>query len=185
MLTTRIHICSFHYLMIIKRKVKILKLEDKIKNACIFSFTLLQNSTNIVQFETYLIHIYNMFMSPRLNPSCYVSINLIRKELKLRSFHNEIDLTVQDVSASDMLKYVMLSPNLIDSIKQNSPFTGYFSNLISRFSEILLNNNYNCTNHPINTFYCPAFTQIIISRLYNVSMWSGFLIHPILVKYNI
>jgi hypothetical protein len=58
-LKTVIYLCAAHFIKLVIKKVKkaLPQLDDKIKREFIFFFSLLQNSTNLAEFENYFIHI--------------------------------------------------------------------------------------------------------------------------------
>lgn len=186
-LTTKHIICATHFLKIIIRAAKALNVSSTVRNAFVFAFTLLQNSTSIRQFHTYLIHIYNLFMSPKMNTSFLVSFNFVRNELRNRNLYNEIDLIVTSNTDEDLLreddlidktlKYVSVDLNELNSIQRNSPFTTYFRKELNRYKIALQNNpTYNDVNDPVNDLYDPRLFNIIVVRLYHIPMWTGILI---------
>jgi hypothetical protein len=70
MMTTRLHLCATHFLKIIVKKAKKLKSakeDQKVVKTFVFAFTLLQNSTTMREFDTYLIHIFHLFNERQMN----------------------------------------------------------------------------------------------------------------------
>lgn len=60
-LKTTIYLCSTHFLKMIISKVRKFNLCQNVIKCFIFSFTLLQNSKTIDEFESYLVDIFNLF----------------------------------------------------------------------------------------------------------------------------
>ena len=180
-LVTKLHICATHVLNIIIRSAKLVTKSDKIRHAFVLSFTLLQNATSTDEFERYLVHIYNLYMQPKFNSSCAVSLFILGNELRIRKLYNDIDLynsqETNNDSDQNIFKYVTLSENEVSNIKLNSPFTIYFDKRIKKISIAVKKSHiYNLIIDPVNEFFNPQLFKLISDRLYNVPMWSGLLI---------
>ena len=75
---TRLYLCSFHILKSLIAKAKrISKEKEKRGNIFVFSFTLLQNSNTISDFEEILWHVYNLFNNPVYSNSVHESLKVI------------------------------------------------------------------------------------------------------------
>ncbi len=178
----KMHICSVHFLKIIISKVNEEKVSRDTRNFFIFCFTILQNATRIEVFERNLLHIYNVFMQPKLTQSCLVSINIIKSELKNRDMFTKIDLnpnqTTEDSQAFRKFKYVDFTKNSVQTIKKQSPFTLYFNRLLISYSKIVASYIDGCGTCEIaNPLFQPRLMNIITSRLWHISMWTGILVH--------
>jgi hypothetical protein len=74
----KLQICSAHFLKIITRKARTLKVEKKVFYFFVFAFTILQNASSMIDFNRYLLHIYNVLMNPRINSSLCTSYNILK-----------------------------------------------------------------------------------------------------------
>ena len=181
-LPTRLQICAVHFLKIIIKKAKLITKLEKLRHAFVFSFTLLQNATSIQEFKRYLIHIHNLFMQPKFNGACAVSLSIIGNELRNRQLYNNVNLHKESSSDDNSknnktVKFVALVENELTNIELNSPFKAYFNKILRMSkSKIVTNKTYNVLGDAINEFYSPELFQVISDRLYHVSMWSGLLI---------
>jgi hypothetical protein len=179
---TKLHICAVHFLKIIISKAKKENLSKETRNFFVFCFSILQNAVSIETFERFLLHIYNVFMQPKLSKSCMVSINMIKSELKNRNLYQTVDLSSNqkedETSNYEEFKYVDLSKNNVKTIKERSPFKIHFDKVISRYNAIVTGiiESYDSRIQP-NPFFQPILVNIIIGRLWHVSMWSGILVN--------
>jgi hypothetical protein len=80
-LPCKLQICSTHFLKIIIKNVKEAKVQKTIQNLFIFVFSFLQNSTCIKDFDRNLLHIYNIFMQPRINEDFSNSYNFLKVKI--------------------------------------------------------------------------------------------------------
>jgi hypothetical protein len=173
----KLQICAAHFLKIIIRKIGFC--EDKtVRNTFIFSFTLLQNSSTIEEFDRYLLHIYNVFMQPKLNNTCRISLDVLKKEIRGRNLYRNVDLDFEyhndNAAIQDQEEWLQNSKQVI---QRNSPFTAYYENLLGIYNKTVKNSiNYNIDNDRPNPFYNPQLLSVITKRLYHVPMWTGFLL---------
>ncbi len=174
-----VQICAVHYLKIIIGKVNKEKTTLEMKHFFIFCFTLLQNATSIEMFERHLMHIYNIFMQPKLTLSCIVSINMIKSELKYRDLYKKPDLAAKtfDKDMFKDFKYVDITKNTVKSIKSQSPFNNHFKKLLISYRKIVsfyIESNKNVKES--NPFFEPRLMSILSGRLWSVPLWTGILL---------
>ena len=183
-------LCSVHFLKLIITKVR--KIEpinskennQKIQNEFIFAFTLLQNSTNIEEFNDNLKHVFNIFNLKYNSTECNESKNIVKRQLHIRN------LTV--ISLNEKQENQEKNPNCINKIQKNhqimiidndfqknalkidSPFKEYFDKLIRLHNQEV---QAQVTNKDeINFDYCPELFDILREYLYIVPFWTGMML---------
>jgi len=108
---SRIYICSIHMLkIIIKKTKKVANATKKARNALIFSFTLLQNSIKLREFNDYLEKIYILFNSKYETISMMSSLQYLKDALTLRETNLSFDYDEQQQREID------LSGNIRDKV---------------------------------------------------------------------
>jgi hypothetical protein len=83
---TVIYLCAAHFIKLIIKKVKVAEpqLDDKVKREFVFAFSLLQNSTNLIEFENYFTHIIRVFNTQKFNELTKASLSFLRLSVKNR-----------------------------------------------------------------------------------------------------
>ena len=173
MVLTKIYICSTHMLKIIITKTKNVSGSKKAKNALIFSFTLLQNSTTLESFDLILENIYNIFNRKFISSITIESIKFIKNEMSQRELKHYYDFYEnENLYENNFEKYqkIVHQENINPSVKKASPFSMYYNDLITKFSK--KDNN---STKDLNDFYNPELFKIIQNKLYLMPFWTGLL----------
>lgn len=170
---THIYICSTHFLKIIIKDIKKLKikLDNRVKKTFIFSFTLLQNTTSLEEFESHLINIFNIFCQKKTSDCVLISLKKLRESIirrKLNCIENLLSIDDENKRVNDIFKNKLqfdetfLSKTERNKIKTASPFGWYFENLISKYTFILHQINTSSESFDLeNVFFCPELFDII------------------------
>ena len=177
--------------MIVKKAKKLTKNPGTLQ-AFIFSFSLLQNSIDFLDFESIFINILHMFSNDKLSSSCLDSINKIRTRVRQRNMSDfsYIDFDGVDTPEEEArehyfndLESINLDSETTQSLKKFSPFKLYFDRLIESYNQIQ-KLGYDCSgsNTKPNDFYCPQLIDLLMKytlkcRLTNnyVENYFGFL----------
>ena len=191
-----VYICSTHFLKIIIKRLnnekekfqKSSMFQSKVKT-CIFFFTLLQNSTTIEQFNIFLEHLYNIFMSKTKSLKTLNSLQILLNAVADRSYNEEINDYIdfeRDISFEQKLlnqKQYVISEAPFENIKTDSPFTKYYK-IFEKKLEIL-NDHLNDDNFEENEYFYPKFYKILTGYLHILPLWSGILLNKFSRYYNI
>ena len=162
------YLCASHYLkniiqhtndaLNLKKKYK--KIDDqtllrmKIKELFIYSFTLLQNSVNIEDFNNDLSDIYFIFKSKTKNKHFHQSFERITKRLYLRDNSVMFDLSKDDEEIQKNIdEFKLISRDVKIGVKENSPFNKYFEKFLDGI-ENTIESNYDLISEK-NEFYFP------------------------------
>ena len=148
------------------------------------TFSLLQNSTTIVEFENYFINIIRMFNSPTINLTCTTAINYLRTKIRDRdpgdlgyinydSFESKEDIE-RATNIELLLKFDDNQIQTVKALKQSSKFQSYFENILSSNTKIL--HKYDITNNK-NPFFSPNLIKIIMNYIYVLPMWTGIMLN--------
>ncbi len=176
---TRVYICSIHMLkIIIKKAKKVANATKKGRNALIFSFTLLQNSVKLAEFNYHLENIYILFNSKYETLSMISSLNFLKDALALREISLSFDYEEKkeiDLRGNINGKVFLENTSFNENLKQESPFQHYYDDLIKTFESSLENNPVE-TNLEFNQYYNPDLFKIIRSKLYIMIFWSGLVL---------
>jgi hypothetical protein len=158
--------------MVIKKAKSIIK-DDKIKQTFIFSFSLLQNSTSLNEFNKHLEKIFILFKSQTLNSlvtDALIDLNesvVHRNISKAWSFIGEENTsTVHETPEYDE----SYESECESSLKKSSPFTKYFLNVIENFK---LSSKCELFGSIPNEYYFPELFEIIKNYLYVLPLWTG------------
>ena len=162
-LKTRIYLCSTHILKSIIKKTKKITSDKIVRKSFVFSFSLLQNSTEISQIETVLFHIYTLFMSETFDEQVAVSLSFLKNEISRRD-NNEFKInTLLNKDAEDENEkaniYIWNDDMNKAEIKKNSPFLKYYENIFQHFQKTVIHHHHK--NKDENLFYCPDFFELI------------------------
>lgn len=187
-LKTKVILCSTHFLKMVINKIRPLKTsldnltDRKIKNSFIYSFTLLQNSTSLEEFNSYILNIYVMFLSKYKTESFKNAFNSLRKGVLYRKLTTEIYKEVDTkFDLNKMLEYDYRNENIfaneiVENIKAHSPFSIYFNKKCSEIRDTIYSENLNEIRDS-NEYYFPEFLNVIENYLYLMPLWSGILIN--------
>ena len=175
---TQIQICAAHFLKLIVKKIKKLKINEETKKIGIYCFTLLQNAVTLEDFQRLLINIYNVLNQKNYSKSCIESIAFLRQKLlernigfqfynnkKCNQSQNQICENNNDFKKCETFK----------SLKQNSPFTTYFETLLTKYNKIVSEDNEK-SDDITNEHFSPAIFNIFKNYLYIIPMWSGVML---------
>jgi len=77
---TQIQLCAAHFLKLVVKKIKKLKISEHTKKVGIYCFTLLQNAVELEDFERLLVNIFNLLNQKLYSQSCVESIGFLRKK---------------------------------------------------------------------------------------------------------
>jgi hypothetical protein len=173
----RIYLCSFHFMKMIKRRIKLGKVgnEEQI-NLFVKCVGLLQNSKTLEEFQTHL-------------QSCYIIFNRKKKDDQFRFLLTKAQNDISDKKLQDEKQYqydqdqVEKSPTLPEGlsfqyssiknkIKEESRFNQYFNDLLSKFQNEEKNSN-NKNGLFANEYYCPELFEIIKKYLFIMPLWTG------------
>ncbi|CAF0932078.1 unnamed protein product [Brachionus calyciflorus] len=175
-LTTRIYLCSTHFLKSLVKKVKKFDISSKHKNLFIFCFSLLQNSLTIQQFENYLINIFNVFTNPYKSESVSHSLDTLRSEIRNRELNklNFSDINCKSIPNDQGAgEFDIAMDETIETLKVKSPFSKYYQKVIEEW-KIKIESNIDCMR---NEFFEPRLFDLIKTQLYILPFWCGILLH--------
>ena len=197
LMKVRLLLCSVHFLKNVIKKSKSVSCQDHVRKMFINFFTLLQNSTNLDQFNFYLGHLFNVFNNKIADGSVFHSLQVLSNELKTRNLNtyeqNETadtrDQNSRNESFENFLKEskIFISEDFEEKVQKNSPFSNYFDEEIKRYGVINSENeqiNAN-KNFMANEFYCTKLFQIIQDHLHLVPLWTGIMIDQTAISYDI
>jgi len=93
---TRLILCSVHFFKNVIRKTKKLRSFKNVeflrsRKIFLFSFTLLLNSTCVVEFDNHLVNIFNVFGSGKLTRAVLYSLKSLQYEVKSKNL-NSVDI---------------------------------------------------------------------------------------------
>jgi hypothetical protein len=170
-------------LKIIITKVKKLKIDNKYdkKYAFIHSFTVLQTSTTIEQFDLNLEHIYDVFNREFISKEVTESINYMNIQLHTKENELDFDYYKRDFIKNSDAERISFVQNIeLEYVKKNSPFTNYYEEKVKDF-----------TNKSIfvtkikNEYYNPILFNIIKNKLYIMPLWAGLIFKTITQFYSL
>ena len=167
----------------IKKKIKKLNI-SKNKKAIIFCFTLLQNASSLEEFNLLLENIYNFFNQPRKNIFFFKSKLFIERAIANRNLKFDINFatTQSDRERSETFSKFKSSETkenkkkATDSYKASSPWTSYYSNMITEFQKTYRNDPKLEMTLELNVFWRPDMFKLITNLLYLTPVWSGIFI---------
>ena len=131
---TKIYICSTHFLKTVIKDVKSTNATEKQKKAFIFSFSLLQNSTSLKDFDETLKNILNVFFRDYIDQFFLNSLEAIRSGCLNRNIvkiDNDEEPKSQRNAYKDAENFIFEAGEIFGSLKKNSPFRDYFDRVIS------------------------------------------------------
>ena len=182
-----LHICSAHFIKLIIKKVrKIKKFKDekkdqKLQNAFIFNFSLLQNAVTVEEFKMNLKHTFNIFNIKYFSKKCVYSGGEVKRQLLERN------LTVININEDEPIyklnekmgkqKIVLVDNDFSEnSLKQTSPFGIYYRKVVENHSKnIKTHLTLNCIDE-LNEYYSPELFNVILDYIHLLPFWSGIMI---------
>ena len=175
-LKTRIYICSTHFLKTaIKKARKLANVPADVVTAFIYLFSLLQNSTSIKEFESYLKRIFLLFNQPK----CTRLVLLSLKNLSSAVLNRNLSNIINDLNENTEIKEKQEEQNLIisdeeyENYKKESPFTIYFDKVILTYEKLIKKRD---KLKKDNYFFYPELFAIIRDCLHIFPFWTGVLI---------
>lgn len=182
-LNVKAYICSTHFLKNVIKDTQCClnnffknneaneNLKRKLKSTFILSFALLQNSTNIKYFDEILFCIFCVFSEK------YQSRNFLNslKKLQLEMFERKVNTIIVKCENVEIGEIFTQENTSKCGIKKLSPFTKYFSDLISSFKSII-NEQRDDLVFVENPLYCPLLFSIIECKLHIVPLWTGIVV---------
>lgn len=166
------YICSTHFLKIIIKKSKALKVNERIRIAFIYFFTLVQNSTRIDQVNIYLRTLFILFNSPTRTKETETSLKFLIDELKDRKLKN---IEVPTVESEHELEHTEQQQE-----QHTNSTLLYFEKYYHDYFEVLKNNLQSTTssssNSMPNQFYSPELFIILKEKLIYLPLWTAILI---------
>lgn len=181
-INTILILCSTHFLKLIIRKTKTIKTTDNVRKTFLFSFTLLQNSQTIEQFNLYLMNIFYLFNQRYNNIKIQSCFELLKNEVYFRKIKT-YDISDDDLKRSDPFKQIIDFENSYfadsghdDIIYRTSPFKYYYDDYIKELKSSLIL-DFQDQKMEINEFYSPELFQIIQRYLYLMPLWTSLMIN--------
>ena len=185
-LKTIIYLCAAHFIKLVVKKVKKTEphLNHEVKKCFVYCFSLLQNSTSLIEFEDSFINIVKMFNSPTINTTSSNSINILRNRIRNRdpsdlayiNYEGSQSKEDLDREANTELLF-MFDKNQIQTVvtlKKASKLQSYFENILESNLEII--NKYDISKNR-NPFYSPNLVKIIMNYIYLLPLWSGVMLN--------
>ncbi|CAF0909560.1 unnamed protein product, partial [Brachionus calyciflorus] len=185
-LSNRIYVksflCAAHMIKLISTKAKKLTIDKEISETFTFFFSVLLNSTDLMEFEKNLLLVTQILSSRKHNKLVDQAIeyfdtlnskNETKKEMKKEEVEEDVnhddknDESVEDKTNGD-------SEKVLSSIRSKSPFTSYFENIKKSALNTL---NEMDTNEEDNIYFCPQFLKIIFDYMFIMPLWSGVLLN--------
>lgn len=176
------YLCASHFIKnVVNDAKKVLKLKKyisrmndetiykiRIMKTFIYSFTLLQTSTNIEEFDENIKNIYLIFNSEFKSEGIVEIILILRKQMSQRNDLIEIyEKYVETSISSD--DFIFNNRETKSRIKELSPFELYYNNLFKSLGNNMTNAQAPEEN---NEFYFPQLFEVIKRRLYMMPLWS-------------
>ena len=133
----RLILCSTHVLKNVIIDSKQIDCLPHVRKTFIYTFSLIQNSIDLLQLENYLLCIYCLFNSKKLNKQVIYSLKTLWEELKKRNISStdiNLDLTrsknqrERDTlfnSLNERIKYTLLGISLCDELFEVIKSSGY------------------------------------------------------------
>ena len=124
----RIHLCAFHLIKIIKKRVTNIqpRLSKQVKNDFLFSFAMLQTSTGINEFNKTLFNVFRVFKTKFLDDNCISSAKILHKEINETKFTfnncENLNTTKNDLNFDKIIQDEQL-----ETVREKSPFKIYFN----------------------------------------------------------
>ena len=175
-MNTRIILCQTHFFKNIAMKAKeIVKDDKKVYQFFLYTFTVLQNSTSICEFEENLKYLYDIFCRRLLNQQTSVSISRINvivaeRNLDIFRLHESKELNQFDTNQFNDKRHIFWKSNDSESINQ-SDFSNHFDSLVKTFDRIDV-----ITSNELNPYFVPNLFEIVRKKLNTIALWTGVMI---------
>ena len=179
---TKVYICSIHMLKIIIKHAKlVVNTPKKIKNALIFSFTLLQNSIHPDEFNSHLEDIFIIFNSQYETSSVKKSVSNLKEALALRGSGISFDFDekiVKNLKNYIKDKVFLENESFTESILEHSPYTQYYGVMIKQFTINIQTEleAIHVQSLKYNEYFNPNLYNVINNKLYIAPLWCGHIL---------
>ena len=182
------YLCASHFLkniisqanelLSLKKQYKKLDEETlikiKVKEIFIYSFTLLQNSVNIEDFNNILCDMYYVLSSKAKDTNFQQSFERISHRIYLRDNSVLFDLSFNNPTLFMWIDFKFISRDVKAKIKEKSPFNTHYELILHGLGNTIETNS--DPKAEINEYYFPELLNIIKKRLYMMPLWSGVLV---------
>ena len=178
----RTYLCSTHFLKSLSVKAKKILSKHKEKEVCsnilrtfLLSFTLLQNSTNVKEFDDNLKDLFYVFNSKTQNESFIAAMMRVRVKLSNREAQSLCfpDQPNEKEKIDLEMKNAIFSKEIQTGLINNSPYTKYYENILKNLNDSIETCK---TSNQRNLLFDPGLFNLINDQLYIAPLWSGMLI---------
>jgi hypothetical protein len=177
LMRVRTYLCSVHFLKIMKTHAKsklhgIEKERQKnILKTFLFSFSILQNSKTLDEFEDNFKDFYFVFTQKFQNDLYLTSIVKMKEKLASRDDENVLNEILATKWVVDDVNTIF-SVECSKKIKENSPYVNHFSKIVQSLvtTASIIKSNIK------NDFCYPVLFELIFEYIHLVPLWSGFII---------
>ncbi len=167
-----------------KKKERKKLIVSKNKKLIIFCFTLLQNSTSLIEFCLVLENVFNLFNQRKQNEKFSNAQTFIDRSMEHRKLKFDINLATsqKDRERSKMFSQFKNSDTkkekkcAKDSYMATSPWSPYFNKMIDEFQRIHISDSRLEVDLKPNIFFRPDLFKLIKKQLYLTPVWSGIFI---------
>ncbi len=167
-----------------KKKERKKLIVSKNKKLIIFCFTLLQNSTSLIEFCLVLENVFNLFNQRKQNEKFSNAQTFIDRSMEHRKLKFDINLATsqKDRERSKMFSQFKNSDtkkekkSAKDSYMATSPWSPYFNKMIDEFQRIHISDSRLEADLKPNIFFRPDLFKLIKKQLYLTPVWSGIFI---------
>jgi len=177
----RLILCSTHVLKNVIIDSKQIDCLPHVRKTFIYTFSLIQNSIDLLQLENYLLCIYCLFNSKKLNKQVIYSLKTLWEELKKRNI-SSTDINLDQTRSKNQRERDTLFNSLNErkifvsndnyDLTNDSPFKLFFDKKFKEYSTVI-DKESDLKN---NEYYCPELFHIINKRMHLVPLWSGIMI---------
>jgi hypothetical protein len=172
-LNVRLYLCCAHFLKLVIKRCKKIKVEKSVKTFFIYCFTLLQNSVNIDIFKQNLSNIAILFNSVNETKRVSNALEALEKEIRRRELYTELSDYYPLVEDNTKKLLLTTDPKMEDNLKENSPFKAYFDSFVT---EILGKGPDECSSKT-NKYHSKQLYEIISEFYYIMPLWTGIIIN--------
>jgi len=170
---TRSYLCSTHFLKLIITKAKKIEADIVKRKFFILCFSLLQNSSEVGEFNRFLSAIYMVFMFKYESSDVASSFMYLANAIAER----EIDIdeeVVLDSNKSEDPKPVLIpdESSASKTLQELSPFTKKYDDFIKDLEDSAIKNEKSFRENESNNCFQPFLFEIIRSYLYIMPLWS-------------
>ena len=173
----RTYLCSVHFIKNISKKAKTitgnLKNGKNISKTFLFAFSLLQNSSSLIEFEENLKNIFHIFNQRTETEIFLKALTKIRKKLTNRKIETHVNDELFSDNQKNETENAFFSKTLIGSLSKNSPYVNHFHQIVNNCKK---ESCYDKVGINENRFYFPELFEIIEQHFYSIPLWSGIVI---------